>query len=377
MFLFGLCLAALLAAAYKQGGSDLVERVVGAQGGGRLGYYTENYSYYFVRGFSAYAVSFPLAAIALVALGKNILKRETLNDRLPGHLVFWVAIIILGMSIPGTKKPHYVLPVVPALSLLASYLFVRMEAEGFGARARQAFLGICRMLPVALVVGAAVSCIPNRYFNAIPVFCGLVTLGLLTGLVALRWTRRFEKHSQNGLTAIPVAALSFIIFTIGIVGPMTYLHERTRPFVEKVETLPASPRGTIAFYRIGPDGEDIKFMVNTTRPLTPVFIQDAEDILRQSSQTYFIARQKDIDRLPQNIEDIMQVQVGGKTGHRDCAVFSIKSDVVEGSSVRTPDPAEGRVLLRIQCSYSFSIIVALCLGMSTAIATEETSVYIC
>jgi len=340
MLLFGLCLAILLAAAYRQGGNDLVERVAGAQGSGRLGYYASNYSYYFVRGFTAYAVSLPLAVIALLASGKRFFKRETLNDRLPGHLVFWVAIIVLGMSIPGTKRTHYILPVAPALSLLASYLFIRMESEGLGARAGKAFLGLCRMLPFAVVVAAAASCIPNRYFTAVPALSGLVTLILLIGLVAVRWTRKFREYSRDGLTAIPVAALSFIVFNIGVIGPTTCFYERTKPFVEKVETLLASRPGTIAFYRIGPDGEDIKFMVNTSRPLMPVFIQDEEDLLRQSSRTYFIARQKDIDRLPQNIADKMQVQVCGKIGHRNYVVFSVKPDVMESSSVMMPDPTD-------------------------------------
>jgi 4-amino-4-deoxy-L-arabinose transferase-like glycosyltransferase len=330
--LFGLCLVALLAAAYRQGGSELLERVLQAQAGGRLGYYAENYSYYLVSGFTAYAVSLPLAVIVLGASWKKIFKRQTLNDRLLGHLVFWVIIIVLGMSIPGTKKTHYILPVVPALSLLASSMFVRMESEGLAARAGNAFLAVCRMLPFVAIVATAALCIPNKYFISIPVLPGVVTMILLIGLIAVRPNRTLKEYPRDSLAAIPAAALSFAIFNIGVADFMVYLHERTGPFVKKVESLLQSQPGTIAFYRIGPDEEDIKFMANASRLPTPLFIDNAEDLLRQPSRTYCIARQKDFDRLPEEIVQKIQTLLYGKIGHRNCVTFSRRSDLTSYDS---------------------------------------------
>jgi 4-amino-4-deoxy-L-arabinose transferase-like glycosyltransferase len=335
--LFGLCLAVMLAAAYHQGGNDLVERVVQAQAGGRLGYRAKNYFYYLLKGFTAYAVAFPLAVIAVGASWKKIFKWQTLNDRLPGHLVLWTVIILLGMSIPGAKKTRYILPVVPALSLLASYMFVRMESEGFVARAKDVFLSICRMLPFAAIVATVALCIPNGYFTAVPAFSGLVTLILLIGLAAVRWYGKSKAYLRDNLAAVPAAALCFVVFNVGVIGPLTYLHERTKPFIEKVETLLASQPGMIAFYRIGPDGEDIKFVANASVPLTPVFIDDAEALLRQPSRAYFIARQKDFDRLPEEIVQKVQTLLYGKIGHRNCVVFAKRSDVRESSSAILPD----------------------------------------
>jgi 4-amino-4-deoxy-L-arabinose transferase-like glycosyltransferase len=321
-----LCLAALLAVAYRQGGSELLERVLQAQAGGRLGYYAKNYSYYLVNGFTSYAVSFPLAVIVLGASWKKIFKRQTINDRLPGHLVLWVVIVILGMSIPGAKKTHYILPVVPALSLLASYMFVRMESEGLAARAKDIFLAVCSMLPFAAMVATAASCIPNKYFISNPVLPAVVTMILVLGLIAIRLSRTLKQHLRNSSGAVPVAALSFIIFNIGVVDPMVYVYERTKPFVKKMESLLQSQPGTIAFYRIGPDEEDIKFVANASRLLSPLFIDNAEDLLRQPSRTYCIARQKDFDHLPEEIVQKMQIVLHGKIGHRNCVAFSRISD---------------------------------------------------
>jgi hypothetical protein len=121
--------------------------------------------------------------------------------------------------------------------------------------------------------------------------------------------------------------LSFIIFNIGVVDPMVYVYERTKPFVKKMESLLQSQPGTIAFYRIGPDEEDIKFVANASRLLTPLFIDNAEDLLRQSSRTYCIARQKDFGRLPEEIVQKIQTLLYGKIGHRNCVTFSRRSDL--------------------------------------------------
>ncbi len=323
LLLFGLCMTLLLATAYLQGGYGLVGRVVNAEAGGRFSYYTKNYAYYFVRGFAAYAVSFPLALIALIILGKNIFKRDTLNDRLPGHLAFWTAIIIVGMSIPGTKKTHYILPVVPPLSLLASYLFVRSEASTFAIKVRKAFLGICQILPVTIIVLTVVSFIPNRHFLAVPVSSGLIPLALLVILVTVTWTRKFKEHSQDGLTLIPVAALSFIIFNTGIIEPMIYLHERTSPFIEKVEALQESQPGIIAFYRIGPDQEDLKFTTNLSKPIETQFMTCLKPLLYSDSLYYIIAEQRVFSDLPASERDLAQLLIRGKIGHREVVLFTL------------------------------------------------------
>jgi len=323
VLMFGLCTVLLLAAAYQQGGSDLVGRVAGAEATGRLNYYAKNYAYYFIRGFTAYAVSFPLAVITLIVLRRNIFKRDSLNDRLPGHLAFWTAIVIVGMSIPGTKKTHYILPVVPPLSLLASYLFVRSEADAFVIKVRKAFLGICQILPVVIIVATVVSFTPNKHFTAVPVFSGLVTLALLVGLVAVTRTRKFREHSQDGLIFVPVAALSFIIFNTGIVERMVYLHERTKPFVEKVEALHASQPGKIAFYRIGPDKEDLKFSTNLSRPIETEFLTCLKPLLNSASIYYIIAEPRVFSELPADERAFAQLLARGKLGHREVVLFTL------------------------------------------------------
>ena len=332
--LFGFCLVLLLAAAYQQGQGDLVDKVLQAQGVSRTGYYTNNHFYYVAKAFTSYDISFPLAVIVSVASCKKIFKRETPDARLLGHLVFWVVIILVGMSIPGAKKTRYILPVVPALSLIASYMFVHPSLEGFMSEARKAFLWSCRMLPFITGIGALVLCLPTSYFTLISVFPGLVVMGILIALIVVypRWNQKFRRYSKNDLVNILTAVLSFIAFNVWFINPLVYSHEHTKPFIEKLESLLPSSSVTIAFYQIGPDAEDIKLVANMNKPIAPIFIKNAEDLIQQPLQTYFIAKEGDFSNLPDNVAQKMQVQFRGQIGHKDCLVFSQRLDSSEPDS---------------------------------------------
>ena len=131
LVLLGLCSTGLLLAAYRQGGDAFVKEVINSQAAGRIDGGSENFLFYWIDSFISYAASYPLAIIITVISCKLIIKRENTNYRFLGHLALWMVIILLGMSIPGDKKVRYILPIVPAVSLLASYLFINSEAGEF------------------------------------------------------------------------------------------------------------------------------------------------------------------------------------------------------------------------------------------------------
>lgn len=335
LYLLGLCFSILLMLAYQQGWGDLVGKVLQTQGASRIGYDIVNHFYYIAKAFTSYAVSFPLAVIVSFVFCKRIFKRETPDDRLLAHLIFWVVIILVGMSIPGAKKTRYILPMVPALSLLASYIFVHPVPEGFATKVKTIFLWGCRMLPFAMGAGTVILCLPNPYFAPVPAFPSLIVFAILIGLVIIypRWLQKSLGYPKNQLEIILPAVLSYITFNVWIINPVSYSYERTKPFVEELESLQESQPATIAFYRIGPDAEDIKFMASVTRPMQPIFINNVEDLLQQSPQTCFISLNEDFDDLPDNIARKMQVRLHGKIGHKDCIVFSLKATLCETDSL--------------------------------------------
>lgn len=324
LVLLGLCSTGLLLAAYRQGGHDFVKEVIHMQAEGRMDSGSKNFLFYWLNGFTSYAASYPLAIIITVVSWKKIIKRENINYRFLGHLAVWTVIILLGMSIPGAKKSRYVLPIVPALSLLASYLFINSAAGGFLAVVRRIFLRICKTLPLIAFIGTAGLYFLKTYYVPVSNVNYVITLGLLVILliVNVKFSRKFKGHSHSSLYFMSIGVLTFIIFSIGIIDPFIYNRELTRPFVEKVENLLKAKPGMIAFYKIGPDAEDIKFVVNMKYRVKPEFVATAQDLLLHHTDTYFIASQKDFDDLPNDIAKKIKILSYGKIGHENCVVFS-------------------------------------------------------
>ncbi len=324
LLLLGCCLAVLWAAAYQQGGEVLGRKVLQAQGFGRIERYSHNYFYYVGKGFTAYAVSFPLAVLVSIAYLKKIIKRENANYKLLGHLALWSLIIFLGMSVPGTKKTRYLLPVVPALALLASYGFVQPVWEDSFARIKTVFLKGCIILPFVAGIATVIVCVPNKFFTPLsPLYGFMVLIPLICLMVFyLRSLQKTKKSALTPVTIITLSVLAFLIFNLGIIEPYVYYRERTRPFIEKVESEVQKQPGLIAFYKIGPDAEDIKFTANCKNSFIPEFVNNPEDLLHSLPTTYFIARGNVFDGLPEEIKQKISFRSYGNIGHKQFVVFS-------------------------------------------------------
>jgi 4-amino-4-deoxy-L-arabinose transferase-like glycosyltransferase len=321
-----ICSIGLLAAAYGQAGESFAKKVIDTEATGRMVRSRESPFFYWYRCLFDCAASYPLAILAIVARFKNILRRNSNNYKLIGYLVCWIVIVLIGMSVPADKKMRYILPIVPALSLVAAYLLIDSSKKGVLFETKRTILSICSFLPLLATIVSVSILSFGKYFSLnidihyIIALLLLISLSIITGIVK----QRLKEHPDQDVILAAVGVAVFIIVNVGITEPISLAIECTKPFVEKVKFLQEERPGEIAFYQIGPDAEDIKFVANYDKPIKPIFIKNAEDLLRQSPQVYFIAIQKEFDDLPEKIAQRMQVQLYGKIGHKNCVVFSRK-----------------------------------------------------
>lgn len=140
LIVFGLGALAVLAVstailfylAYHAAGVAFMQDVIRMQVAGRIDNAYQPIYFYFTNSIGNYAISYPLAlfSIILVLLGMRTasspdsrFRREDVALLL--KLLGWALIIIVGMTIPGDKKSRYILPMVPAIALIAAYPFAQ------------------------------------------------------------------------------------------------------------------------------------------------------------------------------------------------------------------------------------------------------------
>ena len=225
LFLLAACGTALLGAAYLQGGEDLVKRVIDAQAAGRMVDGRESYLFYWYRCLSSCAVSYPLAILVVGARFRRILRRETRDDTFLGYMACWVLIVLIGMSVPAAKKARYILPIVPALALAASCVFIDLSLKGVLAETRKAVIRICSFIPLSASVAAVGFLVFGRLFRFHADIYSVVAAGLLTGLAVIVWAaRRRLKSYPNGDMALMAAAVA----ATGAPGRSSFLPDRPR-----------------------------------------------------------------------------------------------------------------------------------------------------
>jgi 4-amino-4-deoxy-L-arabinose transferase-like glycosyltransferase len=322
--LFILCFKGLLVAAEYQAGAVFADSVWEAQMAGRLGDAKHWIGYYWTDSLARYAMAYPFAIIVVISFFKKIYRRENKDYKLLASLAVWILVVLIGMSIPGTRKIRYVLPMIPAAALIASYMFIEPMQKGILFGIKKIFLQICFGLPFGTLIFILAAWALSGRFEFLSGVNYLTLIILLTVLAAAAWrlNNRLKESVTRDFVFMAIGTLTFILIIGGIEEPLNYSSRRTLPFVEKVESLRKQNPGDIVFYKIEADGEAIKFMANLDKPIKPQFINSPEDILNYKEPVYFIAMDEDLDNLPKETAQHIKRLDTGKISRKDCTVFN-------------------------------------------------------
>ena len=318
-------LAGLLLAARAQGGEPFMRAVLEAQVTGRIHGRGSGFTYYWFRCLSSYAVSYPLAILVVVCRFRDIRRRRSDDDNLLGSLAVWVLIILVGLSIPTAKKTRYVLALVPALSLIGAYLLVDVSPRGILLKAREGFLRFCSRCPPFVALAVLALFFYARWFQPSwqAHYLGVLGLLALLALFGRKAVAKCKGRPERDVVSLAIGVAVFVVVAVGIASPLSYSLEKSRPFVRQIEALHEATPGTIVFFRVGPDAEDIKFTVNLSNPLEPQFVSSLDPLWNAPGTHYVIAKEKVFRALGADVSAKIQLVARGKLGHRDFVVFTL------------------------------------------------------
>ena len=138
----------------------------------------------------------------------------------PTHLLAaWAGSIFVFFSMSGSKLPGYILPMMPALALLAALALDRLSDSHW----RRMLLGalvvtLAMTLASPFVARLSSSTTPNELFRAYAPWIGVAALVLMAGAAAALWLQRQGRR----LASMAVYALGmFVGVTVGLLGHET------------------------------------------------------------------------------------------------------------------------------------------------------------
>lgn len=231
-------------AVHRQGGETLWQEFLLCQIGKRMG--DSNYLEYFTNGLPSFA---PVSLLALAVF--FLPRREVLSNPVAGWLGF-ILLPLLILSVPGCKHLRYLGLTLPAFALLAAYAwngrrpwcFVR---ERLGRFVRLLFRAVPPLAFLGVLGLATAGCFLMEP-SLLPWWHFLLA-ALLIGIV-----------SRLPLASVWKTTLPLMIFLTVALIPFEAALENSADFVSRVNAL---RRGTVYFYELGPDHDDLKYVYST------------------------------------------------------------------------------------------------------------------
>lgn len=154
--------------------------------------------------------AFPWSVVALAGFRGRTLRRDGAVDPLTVYLLIWIVLPLLLFTFSHSKRPQYILPLVPALALLVARAWEGQQLPGarWGA-------GVLVTLGTALVtvhgrLGALAGAHPEIAAFIPPTALALGIIAMAAGAAA--WLAGWQLHRGGVLLAlsVPVIAIPFI-----------------------------------------------------------------------------------------------------------------------------------------------------------------------
>ena len=301
LFTFGLIALALLAAcvglllllAKLSGGEEFMQDVIRMQFLGRMDG-TEGSGgvlYYFTSSMGNYALAYPLALLALLAVAAG--GRRAPDPAL--QLVLYCAaaglLVMLGLSVPQAKKARYILPMLPMAAIIAAYPFQVTQGRLF-AWLRGLMLGVWTLLPALLVIGLVVA--RRRYPEQLSSL-GLIftVLGVLQVLALLAVVKPRWRPLAPAFAAVLALWSTYIV----VVEPLERSLYDTRTFSLAVKAQIMQQPAPVVLHGLGKDAKAIKFMVNFDCDKVPLFTQSSADLAPLQAPAWLVMSAQDFNRL--------------------------------------------------------------------------------
>jgi 4-amino-4-deoxy-L-arabinose transferase-like glycosyltransferase len=316
---FALCLVLLMAAAHREGGPAFANTVLKMQITGRV---ESDVSplFYWLRAPLDLSVAYPLAALVALTSLRRLLRRPDSELKLVGQALLWAAVVMVGLSIPGAKKTRYLLPAVPALVLVASYLFVDPSPRPLVARVRVALIRFAGLFPILSFLAVPVVWLVAKRVNSSadapypPVAVALGMVALLSWLI-----QRRSVAVRPVMPSLAVAAVAFLIVEVGLIEPILCSTQQTGPFMARVTALAKAENRPVVYYGTR-DANDIGLLVHLDRPVQPAL--QWESLSRQPTAC-IISTAKSFAWLPSDMRQRALVRLRAKAGRQEYVVFTL------------------------------------------------------
>lgn len=327
-----ICTIILLLLAKHTGGAAFMQQVMRMEVLGRIEDHFLPKYFYFTNSLTTYALSFPVACFVIFGVLYYALKRQSVHHL---HFLFllmgWMLVILIGMSIPGVKKSRYLLPMVPAIALLAAFPFAMRPNEKYFVMLQMILTRFFLYIPAIFILLMEIfyyySLEQGWDFDIQYSSIAIVLVAIQIGVLIFVYRYLAQRYIVN-LIILGGAALAFVFAYINMIEPIDIEMNKAKAFVEAIEKERVTQQARLVFYKENPDGMPIKYLINMPQALPnaeqPFFINDPQSLLRFSDKAFFVTSENYFSALPKNVMSHYKIIASDAIGRVSVVVFTKK-----------------------------------------------------
>jgi hypothetical protein len=230
-------------------------------------------------------------------------------------------VILLGLSIPQTKKARYLLPLMPALAARAAYPFVAAGDRPLALLRRlvKAFLLVLPGAAMLLLWGG--NYYAQRHGLPLPPHWLPALAALALSQLALLIAQRYIAAPQRDVAVAAGAALALWAAMVLVVEPAQLRIHDTRAFVHATEQLRQARPAPIVLYGMGRDAEAIKYLVNVDGDIQPLFYRRPDELIAARRPLYLMIAARRVGELRAAGVRGLQPLLAGRFDNKPYALF--------------------------------------------------------
>ncbi|GEM_PF-791377 len=291
--------------------SELLRKRFGPEAEGRRPFY-----FYLLHAARSY---FPWILPAIVMAWRNVRKR----DRTP-TLETWSWAFLIGLvwlSLVGTKREEYFLPVAPFILLLAGDAFARWEFDGPAGAWLRGLMDVLRWgaiavgLPLSLLLGTDAGLV-------LTLAVGVVSLGFIYQRLRSPHPYAWWERTAQSATLLAMAFLAALAVYARDYIPRKALLSRNRGFIAQVKAhLPADAQ---LFYWGETDSALYSYHLGRLIPI----VKNVNDLASRATGETYLLSDEDLKRLQEDPRLAVQlVRLGGDSMRARTALFRVMPDM--------------------------------------------------
>lgn len=238
---------------------------------------------------------FPWITLLIQSIYHSLIHfRDKFNELI--FLNVWLILVFLFFSISQTKLVSYILPMYPPMAMLVGW-YIDQLGNNYNAKRQYSWSILSCILIVGIIGGALFNINQLSDYNQSIIFLSATLLSMFVCIIFFTWKNKIEKLFWTNVLGMMILSFVLVGMIFPAVAPQFSTFNTAKQFEECYDS--SSPIYISKFLRPGFSFYSNKY--GTELIFSDDSIPDMKIILQENAKAYFILRDIDYNRLPEEI----------------------------------------------------------------------------